>query len=66
MFENIRFAALPGSFMAVSILGFIITLVYSGVLGISWTFALALFFLILFIASFLSLHYGPVPGKEIY
>jgi len=65
MFENINFAPLPGSLMAISILGFLLTVVYREFLGTSWTFTLSLFFIILFIASFLSLHYGPLPEKEL-
>ena len=61
MFENVNFAPLPGSFMAAGLIGFIVTFIYREVLGAPWTFALSLFFLILLIASFLSLHYGPIP-----
>ena len=61
MFENIRFAPVPGSVMVIGILGFLLTAVYRNYLGTAWTFTLGLFFLILFIASFLSLHYGPLP-----
>jgi len=64
MLERFNFAPLPGSLMAIGILGFLITVVYRGVLGTAWTFTLGLFFIILFIASFLSLHYGPLPAKE--
>jgi hypothetical protein len=64
MFENINFAPLPGSLMAIGILGFLLTVVYREVLSLSWSFTLGLFFIILFIASFLSLHYGPLPTKE--
>ncbi len=63
MYEHTTFAPLPGSFMAISIVGFIVTALYSETLGLSWTFTLGLFFLITFIASFLSLHYGPIPDK---
>ncbi len=65
MFENFNFAPLPASFMAIGMLGFIITAIYRDVLGVSWTFTIGLFFLMLFIASFLSLHYGPVPGTDL-
>ncbi len=65
MFENMNFAPLPGSFMAISILGFLFTFIYKDSLGLSWTFTLALFFIIVFIASFLSLHYGPIPEREL-
>ena len=64
MFENINFAPLPGGIMALGIIGFIVTVLYRELLGTAWSFALALFFLILFIASFISLHYGPLPPTE--
>ncbi|MBN2421049.1 hypothetical protein JXB27_02100 [Candidatus Woesearchaeota archaeon] len=65
MFENIEFAPLPGSMMAISLLGFLLTVVYRDSLELTWTFTLGLFFLILFLASFLSLHYGPLPEREV-
>lgn len=61
MFENVNFAPMPGSLMAIAILGFLLTAIYRETLQTAWTFTLTLFFLILFIASFLSLHYGPLP-----
>jgi len=66
MFENIRFAPLPGSLMAIAILGFLLTVIYRETLQLSWTFTLSLFFLILFMASYLSLHYGPLPDRKYY
>ena len=65
MFENVNIVSLPGGFMAVGLLGFISTFIFRDVLGVAWTFALSLFCLILIIASFISLHYGPVPEREI-
>lgn len=65
MFENIEFAPLPSSLMAIGLIGFIITVIYSNILKTSWTFAFGLFFLILFIASFISLHYGPIPERDL-
>lgn len=65
MFENINFAPLPGSMMAISILGAILTVIYADGLGTAWTFALLLFFIILFISSFLSLYYGPLPERDL-
>lgn len=65
MFENFEFAPLPGSMMAISVLGFMLTVVYKDSLELTWTFTLGLFFLILFMASFLSLHYGPLPEREL-
>ncbi|MEK6887248.1 MAG: hypothetical protein AABW88_05450 [Nanoarchaeota archaeon] len=65
MFADTRFAPLPGSMMGLGILGFLITTIYANILGISWTFTLDLFFLILFIAAFLSMHYGPLPNERL-
>ncbi|MBS3115441.1 hypothetical protein J4482_02300 [Candidatus Woesearchaeota archaeon] len=65
MFADTRFAPLPGSMMALGILGFLVTTIYANVLGVAWSFALDLFFLIIFIASFLSMHYGPLPGERL-
>jgi prepilin signal peptidase PulO-like enzyme (type II secretory pathway) len=65
MFENLNFAPLPGSLMAISILGILLTAIYINSLGETWTFTLMLFFIMLFVASFLSLHYGPLPEREI-
>ena len=65
MFEKINIVSLPGSFMAIGLLGFIATAIFRDTLGLAWTFALSLFCLILFIASFISLHYGPISEREI-
>lgn len=64
MFEERQFAPLPGGFMALGILGFLLVAIYRDSLGDAWTFALGLFCIILFIASFISLHYGPIPTRE--
>ena len=65
MFADTRFAPLPGSMMAIGILGFIFTAIYANILGVAWSFALDFFFLIIFIASFLSMHYGPLPSERL-
>ena len=65
MFERVQLAPLPGSLMAISILGIMLTTIYKEEIGLSWTFTLELFFIILFIASFISLHYGPLPEREM-
>jgi hypothetical protein len=65
MFENMTFAPLPSSTLAISIVGFLAVIIYRTALGTAWSFALGLFFIILFVASFLSLHYGPLPEREI-
>lgn len=65
MFENINFAPLPGSLMATGLLGFLFVAIYRDTLGLPWTFALGLFCLIIFIAAYLSLHYGPLPERDL-
>jgi len=64
MFEDIRFAPLHGSMLVAGMLGFIFTVIYSERIGLSWSFTLGLFCLILCIASFLSLQYAPIIDKE--
>ncbi len=65
MFETMNFAPLPASMLAISIIGFILVAIYNGILGLSWTFALGLFFLVMFFASYLSLHYAPLVDRDI-
>ncbi|MFC1727892.1 hypothetical protein ACFLZ7_00315 [Nanoarchaeota archaeon] len=65
MFETFKAAPLSGSFMITSMLGFLLTVIYYDNVGDTWGFTLALFFIIMFIASFISMTYGPVPEKEI-
>ncbi|HME87268.1 MAG TPA: hypothetical protein VKE88_02550 [Candidatus Nanoarchaeia archaeon] len=65
MFEHMNFAPLPSGFMAVSILGLFIVAIYRETLQLPWTFTLSLFFIILFISSFISLHYGPFPERKL-
>lgn len=59
---KITYAPLPGSFMVLSMLGFIISLVYmnSGKIDKSFGFSFAFVFALMFIAAILSMTYGPV------
>ncbi|MBN2454436.1 hypothetical protein JXB11_02725 [Candidatus Woesearchaeota archaeon] len=52
-----RIAPLPGTFMLMSIMGFLISAVYtaSGRLDLSWGFSFAFVFALMFIASVLSI-----------
>jgi len=61
----IKFAPLSSSFMLVSMLGFMVSIVYtsSGKLDETWGFTLGLFFSLMFIASVLSMTYGPAVEK---
>lgn len=60
MFETVRLAPVSNGLMAVSILGFFLTVIYTDRLGASWSFAFGLLCIIIFIASFISMTYGPV------
>ncbi|RME78137.1 hypothetical protein D6774_02110 [Candidatus Woesearchaeota archaeon] len=56
-----RVAPLPGSFMAISIIGFIISWIYSlsGRFSETWGFTLGFVFTLMFIASLISMAKGP-------
>ena len=61
----VKFAPLPSSFMLVSMLGFMASVVYtsSGKISETWGFTFGLFFSLMFVASLLSMTYGPVSDK---
>lgn len=65
MFETFRAAPLNSSFMATAIIGFLLTMVYYDGFGPTWGFLLALFFVIMFAASIISMTYGPIIEKEV-
>ena len=56
-----KIAPLPASFMAVSILGFLISAYLIETL--SWKFTMLLIFAVMFIASFISMQKGPAVKK---
>lgn len=56
-----KIAPLSGSFMAVSIFGFVVSAYL--ISDISWKFTMLIFFATMFIASFISLEKGPVMKK---
>ena len=57
-------APLPSSFMLFAILGFLISIFYSGKLGPSWSFTLAFLFIIMFIAATISMSHTPISQQE--
>ncbi|MBW2995859.1 hypothetical protein KY332_01015 [Candidatus Woesearchaeota archaeon] len=57
-----KIAPLPGSFMMVSIVGFLVSAYL--ITDISWKFTMLLFFAVMFIASFISMTKAPVVEKK--
>ena len=64
MLRNI--APLSGGFMITSIVGFLVTITFtmSGRISTSWGFSFTLIFVLMFIASLISMTYGPVEEIE--
>ncbi len=57
-FENFKAAPLSSGFMFIGLLGFVASLYFFEELGPTWGFTAVLFFVIFFIASFLSMTYA--------
>ncbi len=58
-------APLKGSFVIISIVGFIISAIWVYGRNPAWGFAFCLVFVMMFIASMISMTYGPV-GEELH
>ena len=56
---NYNVAPLKGGYMITSILGFLISAYYVYDVSNRWGFTFALFFMLMFIASMISMTYGP-------
>lgn len=56
-------APLKGSFMIISIVGFIISAAWVYDLSPTWGFSFCLVFVMMFIASIISMTYAPVPAE---
>lgn len=56
-----KFAPLPGTFMITSIVGFAISAIYIWNLSETWGFAFSLIFVLMFVASMISLSKAAVP-----
>jgi multisubunit Na+/H+ antiporter MnhB subunit len=59
-----QFAPLKSSFMVISILGFIISAVVVYDISPKFGFAFAMIFVLMFVASIISMTYAPVAEKE--
>ncbi len=60
-----EFAPLKGSFMIISIVGFVISAIWVYKKDPTWGFAFCVVFVMMFIASIISMTYGPVPDSEL-
>ena len=56
----VKYAPLSGGFMIASIVGFLVSSIYIADFSINWGFALAVVFVIMFIASIISMTKAPV------
>ena len=56
-------APLNSAFMAMSILGFLFSVVYLWPRSMQWAFAFAVVFAVMFIAAMISMTYGPAEEK---
>ncbi len=61
-----EFAPLKGSFMIISIIGFVISAIWIYRASPSLGFSFALIFVLMFIASLISMTYGPVSDKDLH
>ncbi|HJO02161.1 MAG: hypothetical protein QF655_03270 [Candidatus Woesearchaeota archaeon] len=52
-------APLKGGYMITSIVGFLVSAYYVSDVSARWGFAFALFFVLMFVASLISMTYGP-------
>jgi len=63
MEKELNIAPLSGGFMVTSIVGFIVSAVYVYPQNPTWGFTFVLFFILMFIASMISMTYSPVQPK---
>lgn len=59
----IKYAPLSGGFMIASIVGFFVSSIYIAGLSLNWGFALSIVFVLMFIASIISMTKAPVGLK---
>ena len=59
----VKYAPLSGGFMITSIVGFFVSAIYIANFSLNWGFALSVVFVIMFIASFISMIKAPVGLK---
>jgi len=60
---GVRVAPLNASFMAASIIGFVISAIYLSQYSRNWAFAFGVLFALMFVASLISMQYGPVRAQ---
>jgi hypothetical protein len=58
-----KVAPLKSSFMLASILGFLITVIYTDRIGEDWAFALGFLFALMFVASMISMKEAPIETQ---
>jgi hypothetical protein len=58
-----KVAPLKSSFMLASILGFIITIIYTDQIGNDWAFAIGFVFALMFVASLISMRNAPIEEQ---
>jgi multisubunit Na+/H+ antiporter MnhB subunit len=58
-----KVAPLKSSFMLASILGFLITLIYTDRIGNDWAFTLGFVFALMFVASMISMRNAPIDEQ---
>ena len=59
----VKYAPLNGGFMIASIVGFFVSAIYIAELSLNWGFALSIVFILMFIASIISMVKAPVSLK---
>ncbi len=64
MMKLYNVAPLTGGYMITSIVGFLISAVYVYDMSKRWGFTFALFFMLMFISSLISMTYGPDEAME--
>lgn len=58
-----KVATLKASFLFISMVGFLISVIYINDISRDWGFAFGLLFVCMFIASFVSMQYAKYPEK---
>lgn len=56
-------APLPASFMLAAIIGFVVSVTIISPISTSWGLAFSIIFVLMFVASLISMTYAPSPGE---
>jgi len=59
----LKVAPLKSSFMLMSMLGFLISIIYSERIGADWAFALGFVFAIMFVAAIIAMTQAPIEAQ---